>query len=102
MSAAAPAAEETAMRQRTVRAGHGVIGAAFVVAGIVLAGPAGAGTRPIVPASWCARQGSNAATGATPVPQPYPNTPPDTSTDGILWRRHERVTDNIYTPQVQL
>ena len=90
------------MRQRTVRAGHGVIGAAFVVAGIVLAGPAGAGTRPIVPVSWCAHQGSNAATGATPVPQPYPNTPPDTSTDGILWRRHERVTDNIYTPQVQL
>lgn len=77
-----------------------IVAAAFIVGGIALAENARAGSDVIlVPIAWCAHQGSNAASGATPIPQPYPNTPPDTNTDGILWRRHERVTDQIYQPQ---
>ncbi len=41
-----------------------------------------------VPISWCAIQGSPA--------QANPNLAGDTDTDAILWRRHERPTDNIY------
>lgn len=44
-----------------------------------------------VPISWCAVQGSPA--------QANPNLAGDTATDAILWRRHERPTDNIYIPQ---
>jgi hypothetical protein len=70
---------------------------------LTFATPARAGNNVrLVPISWCAMQGTNAATGAIPIPQPYPGTPPDTTTDGILWRRHERATDNIYAPQAQM
>lgn len=41
-----------------------------------------------VPISWCAVTGSPA--------QANPNIAGDTDTDAILWRRHERPTDNIY------
>ncbi|MFO7321746.1 MAG: hypothetical protein DIU68_008450 [Chloroflexota bacterium] len=41
-----------------------------------------------IPLSWCAVQGSPAVAN--------PNLAGDTSTDAILWRRHERPTDNIY------
>lgn len=41
-----------------------------------------------VPISWCAVQGSPA--------QANPNLAGDTDTDAILWRRHERPTDNIF------
>lgn len=41
-----------------------------------------------VPISWCAVQGSQA--------QADPNLAGDTDTDAILWRRHERPTDNIF------
>lgn len=41
-----------------------------------------------VPLSWCAVQGSPAAAN--------PNIAGDTTTDAVLWRRHERPTDNIY------
>lgn len=41
-----------------------------------------------VPISWCAVIGSPA--------QANPNLGGDTATDAILWRRHERPTDNIY------
>ena len=41
-----------------------------------------------VPISWCAVQGSPAVAN--------PNLNGDTTTDTILWRRHERPTDNIY------
>ena len=41
-----------------------------------------------VPLSWCAVQGSPAAVN--------PNINGDTTTDAVLWRRHERPTDNIY------
>lgn len=46
-----------------------------------------------VPISWCAMQGSPAVTSPN---VPNPPGPADTSTDAILWRRHERPTDNIY------
>jgi hypothetical protein len=48
-----------------------------------------------VPVSWCPINGSQAVT--TPnIPNPWGGV--DTTTDDILWRRHERVTDNIYHP----
>lgn len=53
-----------------------------------------------VPLSWCALQGSPAA--ASPNITPEGSTTADTSTDAILWRRHERPTDNIYTPQADI
>src|SRR5262249_7601861 len=89
------------MRRRYVRSARPW----FVVASIV--GVLGTRTTeagngvPMVPVSWCALQGSNAATGTIPVPSPYPGQPAATTTDGLLWRRHERATDNIY-PQVPM
>lgn len=47
-----------------------------------------------VPIFWCALQGSNA--GTSPVPTPVNG---DNNVNDILWRRHERATDNIYAPQ---
>jgi len=44
-----------------------------------------------VPLSWCIIQGSPA--------QANPNVAGETITDDIIWRRHERPTDAIYTPQ---
>lgn len=41
-----------------------------------------------VPMAWCVVNGSPA--------EAAPNIPPDTGTDAIIWRRHERPTDNIY------
>lgn len=44
-----------------------------------------------VPMSWCIVQGSPA--------QASPNVAGDTTTDDLIWRRHERPTDNIYINQ---
>jgi hypothetical protein len=44
-----------------------------------------------VPTSWCIVQGSPA--------QAAPNIPPDTATDDLIWRRHERPTDAVYANQ---
>ncbi len=44
-----------------------------------------------VPMSWCIVQGSPA--------QASPNVAGDTVTDDLIWRRHERPTDNIYINQ---
>ncbi len=41
--------------------------------------------------SWCIVQGSPAQTS--------PNVAGDTTTDNLIWRRHERPTDNIYVNQ---
>ena len=49
-----------------------------------------------IPMSWCAVNGSPAVSSPN-VPNP-PN-PSDTTTDAILWRNHERPTDNIWLPQ---
>ena len=47
-----------------------------------------------VPISWSSIVGSPA--------QASPNVAADTNTDAILWRRHERPTDNIWTPQASI
>jgi hypothetical protein len=44
-----------------------------------------------VPTSWCIVQGSPA--------QAAPNIAGDTTTDDLIWRRHERPTDSIYANQ---
>ena len=44
-----------------------------------------------VPMSWCIVDGSPA--------QASPNLAGDTNTDAVIWRRHERPTDNIFKPQ---
>ena len=68
---------------------------ASLLAGSVAAdvGPAGLddGDVIFVPIRWCAIQGSQAVTNPGGVGEP--------DTDSVLWRRHERVTDNIFTPQ---
>jgi hypothetical protein len=48
-----------------------------------------------VPVSWCALRGSPAE--ASPNIQQIGAATPDTTTDAVLWRRHERPTDFIYT-----
>ena len=50
-----------------------------------------------VPIAWCAVQGSPAA--AAPNITPVGSATADTTTDVVLWRRHERPTDNIYINQ---
>ena len=61
-----------------------------------LATGAGAGGRDVlhVPMSWCIVNGSPAQT--------TPNVLGDTDTDAVIWRRHERPTDNIYLPHALL
>ncbi|MEL7492221.1 MAG: hypothetical protein AAGJ73_16045 [Pseudomonadota bacterium] len=52
------------------------------------------------PMSWCAVAGSPAAD--SPNITPEGSTTADTNTDAILWRRHERPTDNIFLPQTDI
>ena len=47
-----------------------------------------------VPLRWCAMQGSTAAANPGAFGEP--------DTDGVLWRRHERATDQIWTPGANL
>jgi hypothetical protein len=49
-----------------------------------------------VPMSWCAVNGSQAADSPNIPVSPDSPSPTDTTTDGVLWRRHERPTDNIF------
>lgn len=63
----------------------------FSTASVQAAGAFGGQDLYHVPMSWCAVQGSPA--------QANPNIAGDTNTDAVLWRRHERPTDNIYIPQ---
>jgi hypothetical protein len=53
-----------------------------------------AGATVTVPISWCAVNGSRAASNDPNIPNPYGGI--DHSTDEVLWRRHERATDHIY------
>ena len=53
-----------------------------------------------VPISWCAVQGSPAV--ANPNITAVGGGATDTTTDAILWRRHERPTDNIFLPQADI
>jgi len=47
-----------------------------------------------VPMSWCVVEGSPA--------EANPNIAGDTETDAVIWRRHERPTDNIFLPQTEI
>jgi len=49
-----------------------------------------------VPLAWCPVNGSPAVSDPN-IPNPWGGV--DRTTDDILWRRHERVTDDIYLPQ---
>jgi hypothetical protein len=50
-----------------------------------------------IPVSWCAVYGSQAADNPN-IPNPWGGV--DRTTDDVLWRRHERATDNIYINDV--
>jgi hypothetical protein len=52
-----------------------------------------------VPMSWCAVNGSQAVSNPNVPQSPDSPTPTDSTTDAILWRRHERPTDNIFINQ---
>lgn len=69
--------------------------------GAIAAGT-GTGGRDVlhVPMAWCGMQGSPAV--ASPNITPEGASAPDTSTDAILWRRHERPTDNIFIPNADI
>lgn len=49
-----------------------------------------------VPVAWCSVLGSPAASNPD-IPNPWGGR--DTTTEDVLWRRHERVTDNIFVDQ---
>jgi hypothetical protein len=49
-----------------------------------------------VPIAWCAVRGSPAFENPN-IPNPWGGA--DTTTDEVLWRRHERATDNIFINQ---
>jgi hypothetical protein len=53
-----------------------------------------------VPMSWCVVNGSPAA--VSPNVTSEGTTVADTTTDAVIWRRHERPTDNVYTPQASI
>lgn len=50
-----------------------------------------------IPVSWCALDGSPAADSPN-IPNPWGGV--DITTDDVLWRRHERATDNIFINDV--
>jgi hypothetical protein len=53
-----------------------------------------------VPMSWCIVAGSQAA--VSPNIRSEGTTVPDTNTDAVIWRRHERPTDNVFLPQAAI
>ncbi|HEX8067594.1 MAG TPA: hypothetical protein VF520_13830 [Thermoleophilaceae bacterium] len=53
-----------------------------------------------VPMAWCVVNGSPAQ--AAPNITSEGSGAADTDTDAVIWRRHERPTDNIYLPQVTI
>jgi hypothetical protein len=59
------------------------------------------GTRILhVPMSWCVVRGTPAA--VAPNVTSEGTTVADTNTDAVMWRRHERPTDNVFLPQASL
>lgn len=53
-----------------------------------------------VPMSWCIVAGSQAA--VSPNITSEGTTVADTNTDAVIWRRHERPTDNVFLPQASI
>ncbi len=81
---------KTIVKRATV-AGKSVL---FALASILPASNVWGGNILHVPMSWCVVQGSPA--------QANPNINGDTNTDAVIWRRHERPTDNVFTPQADI
>src|SRR5215211_2972781 len=54
-----------------------------------------------MPVYWCALEGSNAG-NPSPSAVPSPSGGSDSNGDAILWRRHERATDGMYTPDAAI
>src|SRR5258707_1239690 len=50
-----------------------------------------------VPMSWCVVNGSPAQTAPNITSEGTNVT--DNNTDAVIWRRHERPTDNVFLPQ---
>jgi len=76
---------------------------AAVVAAAVLAvatTSAQAGQVLHVPMSWCVVNGSPAQVAPSVLPEG--SAVPDTTTEAVMWRRHERPTDNVYTPTANI
>ena len=57
-----------------------------------------AGDRISVALRWCALHGSPAVTNPMGAPLNPHTMAPETDTDGVLWRRHERASDRIWIP----
>lgn len=53
-----------------------------------------------VPMSWCIVNGSPAAVAPNILSEGA--TTPDTTTNAVIWRRHERPTDNVFLPQASI
>lgn len=53
-----------------------------------------------VPMSWCVVNGSPAQVAPNVLPEG--STVTDTTTEAVMWRRHERPTDNVYTPEANI
>ncbi len=53
-----------------------------------------------VPMAWCTVNGSPAQ--AAPNVTSEGSTVADTDTDAVIWRRHERPTDNVFLPQASI
>ena len=68
--------------------------AGILVAQTIVAQPAAAGDFLSVPIRWCGVEG--AASMADP------SVVGEVSTDDVLWRRHERPSDQIYIPQINM
>jgi hypothetical protein len=79
----------------------GLLAAVVVAASPALATtPAQAGQVLHVPMSWCVVNGSPAQVAPNVLPEG--STVADTTTEAVMWRRHERPTDNAYTPEANI
>jgi hypothetical protein len=99
----APRLKENDMMR--ARAGLLAIPTTAAALAVALAGPApatvpGGQTILHVPMAWCIVNGSPAQ--AAPNVLSEGTTVADTNTDAVIWRRHERPTDNVYLPQASI
>jgi hypothetical protein len=65
---------------------------------LAVALPVQAGDTILIPLRWCALDGTPAVTNPMGAPTNPFTGDPEPDTDSVLWRRHERATDNIWTP----
>jgi hypothetical protein len=88
-----------------LRSRRGVASVAVPLALLLIGGaaaPAQAGDVLAVPLRWCVMDGTPALTNPMGAP-PDPGTGnPEPDTDSVLWRRHERASDNIWIPGAEI